>query len=52
MLSKLRNTYRWHIVVKAPREADIGRVLLPLFRARKADAQVNVAADVDPQSLL
>ena len=52
VLSKLRNTYRWHIVVKAPREADIGRVLLPLFRARKADAQVNVAADVDPQSLL
>ena len=52
VLSKLRNTFRWHIVVKAPRDADIGRVLLPLFRARKADPNVNVAVDVDPQSLL
>ena len=52
VLAKLRNTFRWHIVVKAPLDADVSRVLLPLFRARKADQHVNVAVDVDPQSLL
>ena len=52
VLSKLRNTYRWHVVVKAPLEADFSQVLLPLFRARKAERDVNVAVDVDPQDLL
>lgn len=52
VLAKLRGTYRWHVVVKCPPEADLARVLLPLFRARKADKQVNVAVDVDPEDLL
>ena len=52
VLSKLRGTYRWHIVVKAPLEASISSVLVPLFRARKADPNVNVAVDVDPYDLL
>ena len=52
VIGKLRNSFRWHIVVKAPLGADVSRVLLPLFRARKADSSVNVAVDVDPQSLL
>lgn len=52
VLEKLRNTYRWHVVVKAPLGADFDRVLLPLFRARKAERDVNVAVDVDPQDLL
>ncbi|MBO4352508.1 MAG: primosomal protein N', partial [Eggerthellaceae bacterium] len=52
VLSKLRNTYRWHIVIKAPFESDFSQVLLPLFRSRKADRDVNVAVDVDPQDLL
>ena len=52
VISKLRNAHRWHILVKAPLSADISRVLLPLFRARKPDRTVNVAVDVDPHSLL
>ena len=52
VIAKLRNSYRWHIVVKAPLQADVSRVLLPLFRSRKPSKTVNVAVDVDPQSLL
>ena len=52
VFAKLKNTYRWHILVKAPLDADISHVLLPLFRARKADANVNVAVDIDPNDLL
>ena len=52
VLSKLRNAYRWHIVVKAPLGSTFSQVLLPLFRSRKAEPDVNVAVDVDPQDLL
>ncbi|BAK44420.1 primosomal protein N' [Eggerthella sp. YY7918] len=52
VLAKLRGTYRWHIVVKAPIHADISSVLLPLFRHRKPEKDVNVAVDVDPDDLL
>lgn len=52
VLSRLRGTYRWHIVVKAPTGSDISSVLLPLFRKRKASRTVNVAVDVDPHDLL
>ncbi len=52
VLAKLRGTYRWHIVVKCPVDADLSAVLLPLFRARKPQKDVNVAVDVDPMDLL
>lgn len=52
VLAKLRNTYRWHVVVKAPLDADVSAVVSPVFRSRKNDACVNVAADVDPVDLL
>ena len=52
VLAKLRNTYRWHVVLKCPVDADISRVLLPYFRRRKPDKWVNVAVDVDPDDLL
>ena len=52
VLAKLRNVHRWHILVKAPADADISSVLLPLFRRRKADKNVNVAVDIDPEDLL
>lgn len=51
-LSKLRQTYRWHILVKCPLEADPSQVLEPLFRTRKANREVNVAVDIDPEDLL
>ena len=52
VLAKLRGVYRWHVVVKGPPDADIARVIGPLFRARKADERVSVAVDVDPNDLL
>ena len=52
VLAKLRGVYRWHVVVKCPPEDDIARVVGPLFRARTAEAAVNVAVDVDPNDLL
>ena len=52
VLAKLRNTYRWHVALKCPADADISRVLLPYFRRRKPDKWVNVAVDVDPDDLL
>lgn len=52
VLSRLRGYFRYHITIKAPLEADIGGVLAPVFRSRKAHPYVNVAVDVDPQSLL
>lgn len=52
VLAKLRGTYRWHIVVKCPVEDDLSRALLPFFRKRKPERDVNVAVDIDPDDLL
>ncbi len=52
VLAKLRGTYRWHIVVKCPLEGDLSGALLPFFRRRRPDKDVNVAVDVDPDDLL
>ncbi|MDO4183476.1 MAG: primosomal protein N' [Coriobacteriia bacterium] len=52
VLAKLRNTFRWHIVVKCPNDQDVSSVLEPYFRARTPHENVNVAVDVDPVSLL
>ena len=52
VLAKLRGTYRWHIVVKCPLEGDLPGALLPFFRKRRPDKDVNVAVDVDPDDLL
>ena len=52
VLAKLRGTYRWHLVVKCPLDGDLSGVLLPYFRARKPEREVNVTVDVDPDDLL
>lgn len=52
VLAKLRGTYRWHIVVKCPLGGDLSRALLPFFRKRRPERDVNVAVDVDPDDLL
>ena len=51
-ISKLRNTYRYHIVVKAPLDDDISAPLVRLFRTRKVTPAVNAAVDIDPMDLL
>ena len=52
VLSKLRGSFRWHIVVKSPLEAELSAVLVPFFRQRKVEKGVNVAVDIDPEDLL
>lgn len=51
-IERLRGQYRWHILVKAPRDADVSRLVEPVIRKRRAHKRVNVACDVDPLSLL
>lgn len=52
VLAKLRNTYRYHIVVKAPLGDDLSAPLVRLFRARKVNPAVSAAVDIDPMDLL
>lgn len=52
ILEKLRGTYRWHILVRCPRDAEPADVLLKLFRNRRAVPGVSAAVDVDPMTLL
>lgn len=52
VLSKLRNTYRWHVVVRCPQDQHPATVLLPFIRARKTNPFVSIAVDVDPMDLL
>ena len=51
-IERLRSQYRWHILIKAPRDADIARLVEPVIRKRRTHKRVNVACDVDPFSLL
>ena len=52
VLSRLRRSYRWHVLVKAPEATNMSTVLAPYFRKRKPDKWVNVSVDVDPENLL
>ena len=52
VLSKLRNVYRYHVLVKCPPDDDLPGKLALVFRARKAGPDVNVAVDIDPMDLL
>lgn len=52
VFAKLRNVYRWHVLVKAPMDVDVSAVLAPYFRKLKPHADYSVAVDVDPTSLL
>ncbi|WP_297672811.1 primosomal protein N' [Slackia sp.] len=51
-IERLRGHYRWHILIKAPADADISAAITPVIRKRRAHKSVNVACDVDPVSLL
>lgn len=52
VISKVRNSYRWHILVRAPEGANLGELLMPVFRNRKANKNVTVTVDIDPYDLL
>ena len=52
VLAKLRNVYRYHVLVKCPPGDDLPGKLALVFRRRKAERDVNVAVDIDPNDLL
>ena len=52
VLSRLRGSYRWHIIVRAPADCNISALLLPLFRSKKTHKTVNVTVDIDPYDML
>jgi len=52
VLSKLRGTFRWHIVVKAPADGDIAHIMNDVMRAHKPADGVRSAIDIDPLSMI
>jgi primosomal protein N' (replication factor Y) len=51
-LSRLRGAWRWHALVKAPRDAEIGAVLAEALDSLAPDKSVSLTVDVDPLDLL
>lgn len=51
LFSRLRGLYRWHTLIKAPVGADASAVIEPVLKARKPNAEVRIAVDVDPDNL-
>ena len=51
-LSRLKGVWRWHVLVKAPEDADISGVLASAMERVRPDADVGIAVDVDPLDLL
>jgi primosomal protein N' (replication factor Y) len=52
VLERLKQNWRWHILVKVPLDGDIPSVLGPVFKERKTVPGINVAVDVDALNLL
>ncbi len=52
VMARLRENWRWHILIKCPNDDEPARLLGPFMRKRKASAAVNVAIDVDPLDML
>ena len=51
-LSRLKGNWRWHLLVKAPRDASLGPVLTDVLRSAPRETGVSVTADIDPADLL
>jgi len=52
VISKRQGSHRWHVLIKAPRHADIPGWLGPLLREQKKLLGINMVADIDPQDLM
>ncbi len=51
VLEKIRNQFRFHIVLKAPKDYDLSGLIIKSFKKLKATTKVKVAIDIDPISL-
>ena len=52
VLERLKGSWRYHVVVKAPLSGDIAGCFATYFRERKPTSGVRVSIDIDPMSLL
>lgn len=52
MLERLKGSWRYHVVVKAPLSGDIAQCFAGYFRERKPQPEVRVSIDIDPVNLL
>lgn len=50
--SKIRNSFRWHFIVKAAPPSDISQALAPLFESTRSLPGVSMAIDIDPIDML
>lgn len=51
-LAKVKSSFRWHVLVKAPAGADIPTVLADVIARTPATPGVSIAPDVDPAELM
>jgi len=51
-LAKLKGVHRWHVLVKAPEDADISSVVSAALGKVRGGKDVSMAVDVDPADLL
>ena len=52
VLEKIRNQYRFHIVLKAPQNFDLSKYIEECLKPLKKTAKVKVTIDIDPINLL
>ncbi|NLG10946.1 MAG: primosomal protein N' [Coriobacteriaceae bacterium] len=52
VFDKRQGSYRWHMLVKAPAQANVSSVLSPIIRSRRPEKGVNVTVDIDPYDLM
>jgi len=50
-LSKLKNRYRYHIMLKGPRHEALGPAVMEILKEMSIPTDVRVTVDIDPQSL-
>lgn len=52
VLERLKGSWRYHVVVKAPLSDDIAQCFATYFRERRPQHEVRVSIDIDPVNLL
>jgi primosomal protein N' (replication factor Y) len=52
VIARVRGSFRWHVLVKAPRGADLSAAVRAALEAAPREAGVSVAPDVDPLDLM
>lgn len=52
VLERLKGSWRYHLVIKAPVRCDIAEAIGEYFRNRKPEGDVRVSVDIDPINLL